>query len=504
MGPKYQELAARLADLHNLNMAYWLLQWDQNVYMPPSGADARAAQMATLQSLRHQILTDDKTARLIEAAALEIDPDDFDSTPTSLVRIARQDYASAMQLPTAFVEESAQAVAAGFSAWHEAKSTNNYRHFLPALQRIFDLKMRETELRGYTDHPYDVMLENWERGLTTKQVSAIFADLEPALIELTAAVSASQDKVDDALLHQRFPIPQQRELAQYVSTAFGVDYTRWARLDEAPHPFSLQISTQDIRLTTRFDENFFNPAFFGTLHETGHSLHGHGFAPEIEGTFLSDMELGSQAVCEAQSRLWENMIGRSQAFWSWVFPKAKELFPAQFGRAKADTLYRAVNKVHPQFIRVEADELTYNLHILLRFEIELDLVEGKLRLADAPEAWNAKFKEYFGIVPPTDSVGILQDIHWSMGGFGMFVGYAIGNIAAAQYYNRALAAHPEIPAEIGQGKFATLRAWLTENIYRHGRKYTLDEMTQRATGSDLQSRDYIAYLRQKFGALYGI
>jgi len=502
MGENYERLTKRLTDVHNLNMAYWLLQWDQNTHMPPNGAAARAAQMATLQRIRHEILTSDETAQLIEAASNEVDMDEFDSLEASMVRVAQRDYEEASLLPADFVADYAQATAEAFDVWQKAKAANDYPMFIPALRRILELKHREVEIRGHDGHPYDVFLNHWERGLTTAEVQHIFGEQKAALVELVAAISEKQALVDDSILHQAFPVDKQREFAMYVSTQFGFDYDNWATFDVSPHPFCIQIATGDIRLTTRFNENFFNPAFFGTLHETGHGLHGQGFAPEIDGTFLSDMESYSHAVCESQSRTWENLVGRSEAFWQWLLPHLQETFPSQFGDIDARTMYKAVNKARPQFIRVEADELTYNLHIMLRFELEVELAEGSIKLEDVPEAWNAKFDEYFGITPPDDRTGVLQDVHWSVGGIGAYVGYAFGNLLSVQYYNQALAAHPNIPDEIAQGKFDTLHSWLRENIYQHGRKYNADELTRRVTGEGIQSRDFVAYLQQKFTDIY--
>ncbi len=504
MPTAYDQLNAHLTDLHNLNMAYWLLQWDQNTLMPPGGAAARAAQMSTLQRLRHQMLTSDTTARLLEAAAQEVDTDDFDSIPASMIRVARRDYEYASALPNEFVADYTQATADAFESWRAAKANDDYAAFVPALQRVLDLKLREAEIRGYEVHPYDVFLSHWERGLNTQEVRDIFDAHRPALVELVAAVSAVQERVDDSVLHQRFLIPQQRELAKRVSSAFGFDYDQWATFDVAPHPFCLQIAVDDIRLTTRFNEHFFNPCFFATLHETGHGLHGHGFGKDIDGTFLSDMDAYSHAVAESQSRTWENLVGRSRAFWEWAFPIAREIFPDQLASTTPHGMYKAVNKARAQFIRVEADELTYNLHIMLRFEVELAIVEGKVSLHDAPELWNDTFEQYFGIRPTSDAQGILQDVHWSMGGMGAFVGYALGNLLSVQYYNQALKAHPTIPDEIARGQFDTLRGWLTENIYQHGRKYNADELTRRITGEGIQSRDYVAYLERKFSDVYDL
>ncbi len=499
----YEQLVAHLSDIHNLNMAYWLLQWDQNTHMPPDGGNARAAQMATLQRLRHDLLISDRTAHLIEAAQQEVDTGDYASIPASMIRVAQADYEHARALPVDFVAAYAQATAEGFEAWRRAKAANDWQMFAPALRRIFDLKMQEAELRGVTQ-PYDAFLGRWERGLTTAEVQRIFGEQKAALIELVAAVNAVQERVDDRLLHQPFSLDRQRELALFASTAIGFDYSNWATFDVAPHPFCIQIAKGDIRLTTRFQADFFNPAFYGTLHEAGHGLHGQGFAAALDGTFLSDMEIFSQAVCESQSRTWENLVGRSREFWEWIFPKVREIFPDQMRAASPDAMYRAVNRARPQFIRVEADELTYNLHIMLRFEIEQALVDGSLTLDDAPDAWRAKFNEFFGITPPDDRVGILQDVHWSVGGMGAFVGYALGNLLSVQYYNQALKAHPNIPDQIARGEFSTLHGWLTENIYQHGRKFTADELTRRVCGEGIQSRDYVAYLRRKFTALYGL
>lgn len=499
-----EQLNQYLQDLHNLNMAYWLLQWDQNTHMPPGGGSARAAQMATLQRIRHERLTGDELGRLLDRAESQIDMSDRESFAASLIRVAQMDREDALALPSDFVADYARITAEAFEVWRRAKTNADYALFAPELQRILDLKLREAELRSGYEHPYDACLNRWEHGLTTAETRRIFDAHRQALVDLVAQVAEHEDYVDDSLLHQAFDVDAQRALSQHVSSALGFDYKEWATFDEAPHPFCLQIARNDVRLTTRFNPDFFNPAFYGTLHETGHGLHAHGFAEEIDGTFLSDMDSYSQAVCESQSRTWENLVGRSRAFCEWLFPVAMDYFPAQFRDFTPDVLYRAVNRVRPQFIRVEADELTYNLHIMLRFELELGLIEGRIPVAEAADAWNDTFHQYFGITPPDDAQGILQDIHWSMGGIGAFVGYALGNILAVQIYNEALVQIPEIPRQIGFGQFAPLREWLTEHVYQHGRKFTLAEMVQRITGGPLDSAPYVSYLRQKFTDVYNL
>lgn len=497
-------LKAHLTDIHNLTQTSWLLHWDQNTHMPPGGSAARAAQQATLQKLRHNLLVSDTTARLLEAAAQEVDMDDADSDDASLIRVARRDLDYESKLSAEFVAARAAATAAAFEVWRRAKAASDWAAFIPALQRILDLKLQEADLRGYDDHIYDVFLGSWERGLKTRQVQAVFDAEKPALVELLAAVNAQQERVDDSVLHQPFDIDTQRALSRFASEAFGVDYGDWADLTEAPHPFCTRIANGDVRITTRYNPNFFNPGFYATLHETGHGLHGRGFAAALDGTYLADMEASSQAVAESQSRTWENIVGRSRAYWEWMLPQVRRFFPQQFAGVDVETIYRAVNKARPQFIRVEADELTYNLHIMIRMEIELDMVTGALPLKAVPEAWAAKFHDYFGITPPDDARGALQDIHWSMGGIGAFIGYALGNILAAQYYNAALQAHPHIPDQIAHGDFSTLHTWLRDHIYQHAGKFTADELTRRVTGEGIQTRDHIAYLQAKYTEIYSL
>ncbi len=497
----YTQLASYLSDLHNLNMAYWILMWDQQVHMPPGGAEARASQMATLSSVRHRMLTSDETARLIEDAAREVEGAPFDSDEASMIRVARRDRDAALKLPAEFVARLAHLKSAAHDVWASARANNDFAAFRPTLERMVELKIEEADRRGYADHPYDALLASHEPGLSTAEVRAIFDGHKPALVELAAAIA--EDRVDDSILHQPFDLDKQREFGLYVARALGFDFAR-GRLDISVHPFEIQFSRDDVRLTTRYQRDFLNPALFGTMHEAGHGMHAQGFGANLEGTFLSDLEISSAAVAESQSRLWENIVGRSKAFWQWALPALKETFPAQFDGVDVDTFYPAINKIRRQFIRVEADELTYNLHIMLRFDLETDLLTGKVRVADLPAEWNARFEALFGIVPPTDTLGVLQDIHWSMGGFGYFPSYALGNLLSVQYFNRALRDHPAIPDDIAAGDFDTLRQWLTEHIYQHGRKFTVDELTRRVTGEGIQSRDYVAYLRGKFGAIYGL
>jgi carboxypeptidase Taq len=498
---KYRKLAAHLAQVHNLTIAYRILSWDQQVNMPVAGDVARAAQMATLWRLRHELFASDKTAHLLEEAAREIDGTPFDSDEASLIRVARREYNAAVKQPAEFVARFTQAKGMATTLWAKARANNDFKAFQPTLEQLVDLKIEEAEHLGYTAHPYDALLEQLEPGMTTAEVKAIFDGHRPRLAALIATIGKQANKISDAPVHQHFEIEKQRQFEVSISKAFGFDYNR-GRLDISVHPFEVQFSRDDVRLTTRYHEDFLNPALFGTLHETGHGLHGQGFGTSVEGTYLSDLDAGSGAIAESQSRMWENVVGRSRGFWKWAYPKLKETFPAQFAKVDVEAFYRAVNTVRPQLIRVEADEISYNLHIILRFELEFELLSGKLKVADLPAAWNTRFEQFFGIVPATDKEGVLQDIHWSQGAFGYFPSYALGNLLSAQFFNKAVQVIPSIPEDISRGKFDTLVNWATTNLYQHGRKFTVDELVRRVTGDPIQWQPYIIYLEAKFKEIY--
>lgn len=501
MGAKYERLKAHLAEINNLNMAAAVLGWDQQVNMPPGGAEARARQLATLTRLSHELFTSDETKHLLDDAAAEVEGMPYDSDEASMIRVVRQDYELATRLPADFVAELTRETALAHEVWAHARATNNFRHFEPALEKIMALKQKQAEYYGYSEHPYDALLDEYERGITSAQVKAIFDEHRPHLVKLIAAIRENQDRVDDAVLHRYYPEEKQREFGVWVVTAFGYDFTR-GRQDKSVHPFCTHFSRNDVRITTRFNENFLNPALFGTMHEAGHAMYEQGIAESLEGTMIGTGT--SLGVHESQSRMWENIVGRSRGFWSWAYPKFKEMFPEQTADTSEETFYRAINKVYPSYIRVEADEATYNLHIMLRFELEMELISGKVKVSDLPEEWNDRFEAFIGITPPTDTLGVLQDVHWSSGLVGYFATYALGNMLAAQYYRRAVQERPSIPDDIASGRFDTLRTWLNENIHVHGRKFTSAELTQRLTGEGIQSRYYTEYLQAKYTPIYGL
>lgn len=501
MGEKYEALLARLRDIRNIDRAQAVLSWDQQVNMPHGGARARAAQLATLSRIGHEMLTSDTTARLIEDAEGEIEGAAYDSTEASMIRVAKRDFHKATCVPTDLVGKIAEAETLGHEVWAEARAKDDFPSFIPALRRILELKQQEAEYRGYTDHPYDAFLDVYEPGMTAARVKTLFDAHKGELVNLIASIKPHSDRANDTLLRQEYDIAKQRAFGEKMVRTYGYDFER-GRQDLAVHPFCITFSQGDVRITTRFTADYLNPALFGTMHESGHAMYEQGVDPALEGTPLSRGT--SLGVHESQSRLWENVVGRSRNFWKWAYPQLQETFPDQLGKVDMETFYRSINRVAPSLIRVEADEATYNLHIMVRFEIELDLVKGAIPLEKLPQVWNEKFESYLGIVPPTNKEGVLQDVHWSGGLIGYFPTYAIGNLLAAQYYHNALKAHPSIPDEIAQGKFDTLREWMRANIYQHGRKFTADELTQRITGEPVDCGYYITYLQEKYRDIYGL
>lgn len=498
MTSPYAALLERVKTLQDLGMIESVLGWDQQTAMPVGGSAARARQMATLSRLRHELFTSEETGKLIEMAERDIQGMSYESDEASLVRVFKEDYADATKFPTDFVASYTELVANAHQIWAEARANNDFKHFQPTLEKLVDYALRAAEYLGYQDHPYDALLGQYERGMTSAQVKTIFDAHKPALVDLIAAISEVSDRVNDGILHQAFDIEKQREFGLMVIKAFGFDFNRGAQAISV-HPFCTHFSRDDVRITTRFDPNFLNPALFGMMHEAGHGMYEQGIAAQLEGTVLASGT--SLAVHESQSRMWENMVGRSKGFWSWALPLLKQRFPS-LDNVSLDTFYAAINKVQPSFIRVEADEATYNLHIMIRFELEMSILNREVAVADLPTRWNDLYEAYLGIRPPTDTLGVLQDVHWSAGLMGYFPTYALGNLLAAQYYKKAIQDHPSIPDEIANGKFDTLLGWLNRNIHQHGRKFTSDELTRQITGESIQSADYIQYLQAKFGDIY--
>src|SRR5918995_4090581 len=494
----YKLLKNRLATISDLRSAKSLLFWDQQTYMPGGGVAGRAEQVATLSRLAHQMLTDDETKGLLDASG-EPDPS---SEEGALLRRALRDYERATKLPAELVAEISRATALAEPDWVTAREESDWRLFAPHLERILDLKREAAEALGYEDHPYDVLLDAYEPGAEKARLEVMFKELKEGVLPLIRAVVAKGAGKDRAApLKGAFGEAGQEEFGQEVISAFGYDWKR-GRQDRSVHPFCINFGPGDVRITTRFDGGWLAPALFGTMHEAGHALYEQGVDPSYARTPLGGGT--SMGVHESQSRLWENLVGRSQAFWSHYFPKLREVFSEVLGEIDVREFYGAINVLEPSEIRVEADEVTYNLHILLRFELEVALIEGSLSVADLPAAWNAKMEEYLGLVPKNDSAGVLQGIHWADGLFGYFPTYTIGNVLSVQFFEAAVEAHPWIPEEIKSGSFSTLLGWLRENVHRHGSRYYPHELVERATRRPLGTAPYLRYLEDKFGELYDL
>lgn len=495
---RIQQLKELLGEIADLNAAAAVLSWDQNTYMPPGGAEARGHQLATLSKIAHMKFTSPEMGKLIEEVQKEgLDPESDDG---ALVRVTARDYEKATRVPPEFVAEFAMVTSRAHEAWVEAKGKSDFSIFRPHLEKIVELTQKYVTFFPPADHPYDILLDNYEPGMKTAEVKEIFDLLRPQQVELIRAITA-RPQVEDGFLRLDYDEQKQWDFGVEVITKFGYDWKR-GRQDKSPHPFTTSFSIGDVRITTRFMPKDGVSALFSTMHEAGHALYEQGIDPAYERTPLASG--ASLAIHESQSRMWENLVGRSLPFWEHFYPRFQELFPTQLGNVDLMTFYKGINKVQPSLIRVEADEATYNLHIMLRLEIEIALLEGTLQVKDLPEYWNAKMQEYLGLTPPNDAQGVLQDIHWSMGSLGYFSTYALGNLVSVQLWERIQRDIPDLPDQIRRGEFSALLAWLRENIHRHGRKYEPQQLVQRVTGSKITPEPYLRYLRQKFGAIYGL
>ena len=498
---KLQQLKELLAEVTDLSRAAALLEWDQETYMPPGGVQSRAEQLSTLLRLSHVRFTSDEVGRLIGELEDELGGRPFDSDEASLVRVTRRDYDQARKLPPDLVAEVARAGSVARPVWEKARHDENFGLFAPYMEKNVELNRRIADAIGYEDRPYDALLDRSEPGMTTAQLEAIFAELKKAIVPLIADIARHADAIDDRVLYRGFDPDLQVSYALGVVKRLGYDLER-GRQDKSTHPFSTAFGPGDVRITTRVSRDFFNECLFGSIHESGHAMYNQGMGHDIDRTPLWGG--ASPGVHESQSRLWENLVGRSQPFWRHFYPSLRSVFPEPLQGVDEEGFYRAVNRAYPSLIRVEADEVTYNMHVLLRFELENQLLESTLKVKDLPEAWNALFKSYLGLNVPNDREGALQDIHWSYVSFGIFPGYTIGNLIGAQLMEKIHTDMPDLDAQIETGQFASLLGWLRKNVHRHGRKFTPNELMERATGQPLTAAPWIAYVQRKFGALYAL
>ena len=495
------DLKQRLAEIHDINKAGALLSWDQVVTMPPGGAASRAEQMATLDKIAHERFISPEVGHLLDRLLSYEQSLPYESDDASLIRMTRGDYEKARKVPTELSAEMTRVGSLSRNAWAEARAKSDFAMFEPFLRQTLDLKKRYVDLFEPAGDPYDVLLDDYERAMPTSEVATIFASLKDAIVPMIAAVAEHQDAANDRCLHGHFPIDQQRAFSLAILKRFGFTDTEW-RLDPTTHPFATNTSVGDIRLTTRYYEDFLAPSVFGSMHECGHGLYEHGVSPELERTPLC--RGASLGLHESQSRLWENIVGRGRPAWRCFFPELKATFPDQFSDVDFETFYRAINTVQPGFIRVEADEMTYALHVILRFELEREMLAGSVRVEQLPAVWNERMHQYLGVEVPNDAQGVLQDVHWSLGLMGYFPTYVLGSIISAQIWERALIAIPDLPAQFERGEFSGLREWLRHNLHRHGRKFTPKETLEKVTGSKtIEVGPFVAYLRNKYGEIYG-
>ncbi|HMQ33621.1 MAG TPA: carboxypeptidase M32 [Chloroflexaceae bacterium] len=511
----FQKLLDMLGEVYDLSRTATLLGWDELCMMPRGGSAARADQKATLERLIHQRFTSDEMGEVLDALADWANACGFDTFEGSLVRVTRRNYEQYKKIPPELVVAMSRAASRGYHSWAEARRANDFRVWQPMLEEVVRLLIELTEVMGYTERRYDALLERREPGLRTIHVEALFDRIRAEIVPFARLVAEHSDTIDDRVLHQHFDPERQRTLAGEVVRTLGFDFDR-GRIDTALHPISYSISPGDVRLATRIKEHSFPAGFFSTIHEAGHGMYFQGVPMEfrrtsLDGTTAQGANLTpvyggiSTGLHESQARMWENVLGRSRPFWGYWYPRVQSLFPEQTEGVSLEAWYRAVNRSRPSLIRVEADEVTYDLHIMLRFDLENMLIEQELAVADLPTAWADLSERYLGLRPSDDLTGVLQDIQWSRGGHGGFPSYTIGNTLGLQLWRLMEAATPDLETQLREGNFLVVRDWMGRNIHCHGSKYQPLEIVERLTGqAALDPGPYIAYLKQKFGELYGI
>jgi len=500
MEQELQQLRQILSEIADLNAASAVLNWDQLVNMPPGAAQDRGEQIATLENVIHQKATNDELGQLLDNLGAQRASLDPNSDEARLIKVAKRNFDKQKKVPAEFVTEFSRVTTVAQSIWEKAKTQSDFQLFQPYLEKIVRMRQQYAEFFQPYDHIYDPLLDDFEPGMKTAEVQEIFQALRPKQVKLIKEIGQKK-QVDRSFLLVDYPEAQQLDFGEMVISEFGYDWEH-GRQDKSAHPFTTSFGVNDVRITTRLKKNYLPTAMFGTFHECGHALYEQGVAKSLNRTPLADG--ASMAVHESQSRMFENLIGRSYPFWKHYFPKLKEFFSSQLGNISLDQFYKGVNAVEPSLIRVEADEATYNLHIMLRLEMEISLMEGSLSVSDAPRVWNEKFEEYLGIRPENDAQGILQDVHWSFGGFGYFSTYALGNLVSAQLWKKMVEDIGKVDAQIEKADFNPILGWLRENIHQHGAKFEPQELVKKVTGSKITLEPFLAYLQEKYGAIYNI
>ncbi len=497
----WKEIQAFVSDTAKLEATVALLEWDDRTYLPNRGGAYRAEQTTLLSGLIHRRLTDQRLGEMLQ----QLSASDLMSDPASpiaaSVRMMLKDFRRNSRLPVELVEATTKATVLGQQAWEAARAADSWSAFAPHMQTIFDLKRQEAELLRDDGTLYDALLDQYEDGANSKSLTAVFAGLRDSLVTLVQELNESNCKPDGQSWRRSVPIDLQRKTSRWVAEHIGYQFER-GRLDETSHPFCTTLGPDDCRILTRFQAEYFPSGFYGTLHEAGHGMYEQGLPRDWYG--LPAGTAASLGVHESQSRMWENFVGRSREFWQWCLPELQTRLAGTWDDLSAEQVFRDANRVHPSLIRVEADEVTYNLHILIRFEIEQELIAGELKIVDAPEAWNDRYHQYLGIRPQTYADGILQDIHWSAGLIGYFPTYTLGNIYAAQLMEAARADLGQLDRDLAKGDFRPLLGWLRREIHSFGQCFHPGQLIQRACGKPLDAKPLVNYLRQKLEPVYGL
>ncbi|MBW6457556.1 MAG: carboxypeptidase M32 [FCB group bacterium] len=496
-----KKLKEILMDMYRLGSAAALLQWDQETYMPEGGGAFRADVLAYLNLSAHRLATGselrDQLSRHIDMESGEYVNITLNDTEKRMLSLLRKELKKKLVLPDDFVEEMSKHLSVSQQIWAGARKKNDFAAFSPYLEKTLEMKKREAEYYGYEEKPYDALLDGFEPAMTTARIAALFGELKPRLVDLVERITKAQ-QIDDAPLRRSFDKDEQWAFGMKIAEAIGLDMKR-ARQDVSAHPFTIGMHPDDVRITTRLNEKALLSGLFSTIHEGGHAMYEQGLPKEHFGTPLG--QAASFGIHESQSRLWENMIGRSRDFWEYALPVLKTHFP-QLPKVGLEDWYRMINIVKPSLIRVEADEVTYSLHIMLRFDIESMMMNEGLKVADLPEIWNAKIKEYFGIEPKNDAEGVLQDVHWSFGGIGYFPSYAMGNLYGAQIMEKAEKDIPKLSEKVSRGEFAPLSKWLKENVHARGHLYDPEKLIEVISGSPLSADPFMNYLEKKYTEIY--
>lgn len=495
-----KELKTKVAEVMDVVHAIAVLEWDQQTYMPPRGGEARAEQIATLSKIAHEKFTSSEVGKLIAELEPYFQNQGPESDDAALFRKVKREYEKDTKLSPDLVARISRTTALARDKWVEARKESNFSIFAPYLTQIVDLMIEKAESLGYEESIYDALVDDFEPGLKTSRIRAIFEELRKGLVPIVQAIRESGVEIRRDFLLRNYDPEKQYQFTLKILEKMGYDFQR-GRQDKTAHPFTTAFSVNDVRVTNRFKDTLITSSIFSALHEGGHALYDLGMPEKFDRTIL--MTGASYGVHESQSRTWENIVGRSLHFWTYWFPRLKEFFPEQLQDVTLEEFYRAINYVEPSPIRVEADEVTYNLHTLLRFELEVGLMERKIKVQDLPELWNARMKEYIGYEPKNDAEGVLQDVHWSDGLFGYFPSYTIGNILSVQFFKKALEDISDLYEQFARGEYSALREWMRTHIHVHGGKYYPEELIQLVVGEPMNPQPFLNYLREKYSGIYG-